>query len=130
VLSFNRLVVIQYICFGINADNAGNSFTFGSNGITTITIDGTPGTGIKSLFNNRQIKIYPNPFGNQVTIDNNSETIITKVTVTYILGRNVLALNPEQTGSIHINTQSFDNGLYFIKVFNKSDNFTVKLIKE
>jgi len=33
-------------------------------------------------------------------------------------------------GTININTQGLSKGSYFIKVYNNSDNFTVKMLKE
>jgi len=86
--------------------------------------------GIQTLFDNKQIKVYPNPFNNQITIVNTSQTAITKVSVCDLLGREVISTTPNQISTITVNTQGFDNGVYFIKVYNNSDSFTVKLIKE
>jgi hypothetical protein len=87
-------------------------------------------TGIKSIFNNTQIKIYPNPFNNQLIIENKSQMPITKVSVNDLLGREVMTLTPEILRTITLDTHNFDNGIYFIKVYNNNDSYSVKLIKE
>jgi hypothetical protein len=76
------------------------------------------------------LKVYPNPFSDQFIIENTSQLTISKVSVTDILGREVISINPEQNGMIIVNTQSLNKGAYFVKVYNNTDNFTVKLIKE
>ncbi len=122
----------QYICFGIDADNTGSGFALDQTAgaiITTIKFTGGT-TGIKTFFNNSEIKVYPNPFSNQLTIENKSELSITKISISDLLGREIMTTNVEHSKEININTQSFDSGVYFVKVFNNSDSYTVKIIKE
>jgi hypothetical protein len=121
-----------YLCFGVDKDPSGAQYSLGNQDVTTINIQGgCSSVGIEQVFDNKQIKVYPNPFNDQVTIENNSQAAITKVSICDLLGREVITLNPEQTGNITVNTQHLNNGIYFINVYNNnSDNYTIKLIKK
>ena len=123
-----------WACFGIDVDPNGTqgfySYSIGNSYTANLYITTDDLSGIQTLFNNKQIKIYPNPFSNQVTIENKSQTPITKISVSDVLGREVITSTPNQLGTINIDTHTFDNGVYFIKVYNNSDSYSVKLIKE
>jgi type IX secretion system substrate protein len=86
--------------------------------------------GIEQFANSMQVNVYPNPFNNQITIENKNQIAITKISVCDLLGREIITFNPEQTEAISINTQGFDKGIYFIKAYNGNSSYTVKLIKE
>ena len=119
-----------YTCFQLKADpNAIYNYNIGSNDTDELDIFAN-NVGIESFYNNKQIKVYPNPFSDQIIITNTSKTVITKVSVIDILGRDVITLNPNQLGTVNINTQGLSKGSYFIKIYNDSDNYTAKLIKE
>jgi hypothetical protein len=119
----------QYVCFAI-LDDPNQNYDV-ANRQWTLDISTPASTaGIQTLLDNKLIKVYPNPFSEQFTIENTSPLTISKVSVTDILGREVISINPEQKGMIIVNTQSLNKGAYFVKVYNNTDNFTVKLIKE
>ena len=128
----NHLSTSQYLCFGVDKDPSGAQYVLGNQDVTTIDIQGgCIVAGIKQLFDNKQIEVYPNPLNDKVTIQNKSQESITKIIICDMLGREIMTLNPNQTNNpIVINTQGIDNGVYFVKVYNNSDGFTVKLIKE
>jgi hypothetical protein len=66
----------------------------------------------------------------QVVIENTSKSKITKISITDVLGREVLISNPNQLGNIKLNTESFNKGVYLVRVWSDSDSFSVKLLKE
>lgn len=87
--------------------------------------------GIKSLEGKSgNILVYPNPFSNQITIENKSQTAITKICICDLLGREIMALRHEQKETITIDTESFNKGIYFVKTYTGNNSYTVKLIKE
>ena len=91
---------------------------------------GYANSGIQSLFTTKQIEAYPNPFENQIVLENKSQTPVTKISVIDMLGREVLAINNIQSTTITINTQSLEDGMYYVKIYNNSNNFTVKMLKD
>ena len=118
-----------YACFGLLLPGSGNYAT-NSDNWAVLKITGCLYTGIQSVFNSYNIQAYPNPFGNQIIIENHSQASINDVSVIDILGREILNINPAQQSKVSIDTQSLESGMYFIKVSNNSDNFTVKMLKE
>ena len=123
-----------WACFGIDLDpNYGAPFqyyTVGTPYTGNLYITADQLAGIKTIFNDKNINVYPNPFSDQVTIENKSKAIINQVSVTDMLGREVLKATPNNASSFTINTGTFNKGVYFVKVSNNSDSFTVKLVKE
>ena len=123
-------------CFAIDINTTiGTGFqqyNIGSNYQGNLYIsDTTLTTGIENLISKNQLKLYPNPYIDNTTIENLSQTLITKVVVTDVLGRDVLMIKPEQTTKkISIDTHNFDKGVYFIKIYSNEDNFSLKTIKE
>ena len=123
-----------WACFGVDVDPNGvqgfYSYDIGTYYTANLYITTDDLSGIQSLFNNKQIKIYPNPFNNQLSIENRSQTPITKIIFSDVLGREVTTLTPNQLGTINIDTHTFNSGVYFIKIYTNSDSYSVKLIKE
>jgi hypothetical protein len=74
------------------------------------------------------VRIYPNPFNNVVTVENlnNSKNI----TISNVLGQTVM--NVPVTGStVEINTANLDKGVYLITIVDNNNNMrTEKLIKK
>lgn len=75
------------------------------------------------------VKAYPNPFNNTLTIDNleNANNII----VSNILGQEFATFNSFTSNSIEINTSEFDNGIYFVTIIsNNNTKRTIKIVKQ
>ena len=99
-------------------DNLGNTVAYelgsvnngplNSNGISVCQ-----STTITEIINFNKILIYPNPSNNLVNI--NSQELISKITITNILGEVVFEKHPNQN-FIAIDVSSFSSNLYTIKV--------------
>lgn len=99
-----------------NLNNSNDGF------ITKLNIPNSTTTNIFESFKNRDLAIYPNPFKNFISIKDPSAEIIEIVN---ILGEHVYFSKQTQT----INTESFENGVYFITIKNNLNSKTYKLIK-
>ena len=73
-----------------------------------------------------QIKAFPNPGTNQLTIQ--TDTPCAEVTVCDLTGRQVFSQTMSEA-TIHINTESWPAGVYFWKTYNSSSTFSGKWIK-
>lgn len=73
------------------------------------------------------LKIFPNPVKNNLTISNSS--LIDSVEITSILGQKMISkkVNDLQT---EINLSELSNGVYFVKVSSEGQEKTVKIVKE
>jgi len=74
------------------------------------------------------VKIYPNPFNNIVTVANlsNSKNII----ISNVLGQTVMNV-PVTTSKVEINTADLDKGVYLITIVDNNGNTrTEKLVKK
>jgi hypothetical protein len=118
-----------YVCFGLEDDfyNQG-MFTFGNTLTDEVLIQGGA-VGIQEFIDNKQIQIFPNPVTNNLTISNKSKLAITVITITDVLGQEVMSVKPEVSETTNINTIQFVAGVYFVKIVSNSDNFTLKIIK-
>ncbi len=76
-----------------------------------------------------QLKYFPNPFHNQITIENLQKLNITEYQIIDLKGQII------KSGSIFTSksTINFDenlqNGLYFLKLFNSTESFHIKIVK-
>ncbi|OFX34695.1 MAG: hypothetical protein A2W90_11990 [Bacteroidetes bacterium GWF2_42_66] len=98
---------------GALEDNAGNDFA----GITTATAwtfkTGTSfATGNDPVLGSLEFKVYPNPFVNELKVDNASE--LSRIIITSMTGQKVKEIvNPTST----IQTNELRSGVYFISLY-------------
>ena len=78
-------------------------------------------------FNASSVKVYPNPSSNDWNIS--SDSIITKITLFDILGKNVMNYN-SNSDEVVISTTNIKSGVYFAKIEGLKGSKTIKLIKE
>jgi hypothetical protein len=78
-------------------------------------------TSVEELESSK-VKIYPNPASNSITISAQAG----KIEVYDILGKKLISCN-KGSNNIIINTESFDNGVYFVRFI--SDINETKIIK-
>ncbi|RZJ65500.1 MAG: T9SS type A sorting domain-containing protein [Flavobacterium sp.] len=80
-----------------------------------------------STFASNQIKLYPNPVKNVLTIS--SEETIIEASIINLLGQTLLSETPN-VNSAEIDLSSLPSGNYFVKVTAGANSKTVKIIKE
>ncbi len=80
---------------------------------------------------NHSFSIAPNPFSNQLLIQNNGTAIgVTKVSIIDLVGREIFSktLSSDQT-STAVNTSTWIPGVYVVKITNGGSSVTNKIIK-
>ncbi len=83
--------------------------------------------GIESYSNKSGINVFPNPFQNVIYLACPTRC---SVEITDVMGRTVYKSNMS-SGSTKINTETFDNGIYFINVISESGVIeSFKMIKD
>lgn len=73
-------------------------------------------------FENASINLYPNPTNGKLTID--SKMDISSIIITNIYGQNVM----EITNTKEINISEYNNGIYFIKIKDKTGTVLIKKV--
>jgi uncharacterized cupin superfamily protein len=92
------------------------------------TATGLP-SGIKEPEKMSDIMIYPNPVNATLKFDNLKN--IDKITISNIVGQQVLVNDNIRTEHLEINTSGLTNGVYMVTIHDKSGNVTTrKVIKE
>jgi Secretion system C-terminal sorting domain len=81
--------------------------------------------GDKQYHSESQIKVYPNPAKELITIESTSALL--QITVLDIRGRVKNKINTQDEKSLKINTSKFENGIYFIKIRTKNGEQTEKI---
>lgn len=74
-----------------------------------------------------QFNIYPNPFNEVLTIQNNDNSLIT-YQLSDVYGQ-LLASETTQTTNFQLPTSNFSKGIYFLTITKDNKRFTKKLIK-
>ncbi len=78
----------------------------------------------------RQLTVFPNPFNNELTLAFNAVTEKdTRITVFNLTGKQIENRVVTSEKQIRFNTDSWNKGLYFIRVTGNNHSFTVKTIK-
>jgi len=72
-------------------------------------------------------KLYPNPVGNQLTIDNIGD--VNKIEVYNVIGELVKSVNNLSTNGVTIGTSNLTSGVYFVTFHNESGVQTSKFVK-
>lgn len=83
-------------------------------------------TSIEEQLEN-QFNIYPNPFNEKLTIQNNENSLIT-YQLSDIYGK-VLVSETTKTSNLKLETSNFNSGIYFLTITKNNKRFTKKLIK-
>ena len=119
--SYEGKLVSIYLYYGIlDKDGA----TLSSWGDENLFNDCMKKTGIKEIQQNANITIYPNPTTGQLTIKNEKLTI-KNIEIFDIVGKRVMSSESPMSPETTINISHLSNGMYFLKV----DNKTFKIIK-
>jgi glucose/arabinose dehydrogenase len=101
-------------------------------GITSDTVykivDPSLGVDENDAFN---VKLFPNPANNEITLDiSNSTMILQSVAIYSLQGKLISSISEFNTQSISISTKELTSGMYFVEITNTDGNRAVKkLIK-
>jgi hypothetical protein len=78
------------------------------------------------------LKVYPNPASNQVTITNSGNTLLHKISFYDLAGREVKTLSREVLGdslsAISIDVSDLKKGTYLVKIDDKKQSITRRLV--
>jgi hypothetical protein len=85
------------------------------------------GVGINETPGKVNYNLYPNPVGNQLTIDNIGD--VNKIEVYNVIGEMVKSVNSLPSTGITINTSDLTSGVYFVTFHNESGVQTTKFVK-
>gem|GEM_PF-3370515 len=112
-----------YIAFKYTG-NANNNQT------TTIQVDNVVVTGTAGIYNlSHNLHITPNPVNSVLNI--NSVSNINQISVSNIIGQNVMNVNNINSNNYSLNVNSLKNGIYMIAVKNSDGTYSLtKFIKE
>jgi len=80
---------------------------------------------IVKLSNESDINIYPNPANDQLTIDGSIKNSLIQI---YNISGNIVYHNYSKTNNFSINLNKYHKGVYFVKIINKNQTITKKLI--
>lgn len=72
--------------------------------------------------------VYPNPANNMVTIQNKDNTIISKVTLVDILGKNIKT-STNNSSEVMMDISNLNTGIYFLEIYSNEIKTIKKIIK-
>jgi hypothetical protein len=104
--------------------------SFGCSDVSVITQSVSLCTSIENMTTNfSSVNFYPNPFNEIITIE--SELPVSKIILRDVLGKEVSTIEKiNNEKHIHLSTNEFPEGIYFMTVFIDNQNKTYKIIKK
>ena len=98
----------------------------GLSGSATITISSQT-IGIDNLTVTKNIKLYPNPIKNILSINVNNNLNISRIEILNLLGKTIYISN---TNFHTVNTSEFDSGIYYVNLYDNDNNvYSKRIIK-
>ena len=97
----------------------------------TVGFDNNANQNISSI-NQFEIRAYPNPFNNSITLNINGEAGDYKLMLVDVLGRIIWTkIGTKSEGSIEqfVNTSSLQKGIYFLRLIQNNNSSVIKLEK-
>jgi hypothetical protein len=121
--TYEQEIKNNQLCFELLAPNAKAETNIATNAqCKTFTI-----TGINN-FKKPEIKVYPNPFTNFITIENpNLESIQAELLDS---GGRIILQKQTKSEPIKLETSQMTPGLYFLKIITEKTNFSQPIIKQ
>jgi len=127
IYSYNRIILTYYDCNGSPHEWAFSVTAYGlKSGLITDQTEIT--TNIKELEEKSHIKVYPNPFSNQFSIEYSGNEFPVKYKITDLNGKLITEGETDNQTEI-LNLNGFANGAYLINVKAGECNLIRKLIK-
>jgi len=98
-------------------------------GIGTILKTVNGGVGVKNEFPVKQLRLYPNPAKDQIRVETEGLTGISKLILLNDQGQVLMTKNITGSKS-EFNISNLLKGIYFVKVINKKEVWVGKMLKE
>ncbi len=93
-------------------------------------IEYSPNVSNLNLELKTNISIYPNPFKNFITVDNNTSVAIDRIDIINLMSQKIKTFNRNEIINNEINVSSLDNGTYILKVhFDNGELISQKIVK-
>ncbi len=77
-----------------------------------------PTTGLEDITNTPEIKVYPNPFANELTIGKINDGVLGSYVITDVQGRIIYSGVESKSSRVIYNGELLKRGVYFLKVEN------------
>ena len=87
------------------------------------------GTGIKNRLVIGDLKVYPNPFKSDVTLEWKTIKVIDKIEMVNLLGQKVRTIVNPSGNKASISRENLPSGIYFLKV-HSDDTLIIKVVME
>ncbi len=76
------------------------------------------------------VKVYPNPFKNVISIENNNSIAIDEIHVFSLTGQKIKTIDPDEIINNEINLSRLDNGMYILNIhFENGELINLKIVK-
>jgi hypothetical protein len=76
------------------------------------------------------LKIYPNPFKNVISVENNNSLAIDEISVYNLVGQKIKTFNLNDRVNNEINLSDLDNGTYILNIlFENGELISQKIVK-
>jgi len=124
-------------CNSINLDNwtgksnikiAFESFNSFGNPLYLDNITISQFVGVEESETVNSFKVYPNPANNHLTIEWNSGSTFSKLTISNQLGQTVFTDNVSNSNSINLTTNGWPKGVYLVRLESNSSTKTQKVV--
>ncbi|OQA86264.1 MAG: hypothetical protein BWY27_01201 [Bacteroidetes bacterium ADurb.Bin234] len=125
--TLNATAKTGYIFIQWNDGNTDNPRTVNLTQDTTITAIFALNNAIEDVDIFKNLKIYPNPTTNQLNIDF-YQNIIKEIHIYDILGKEVSHMQINNS-MINLHTETWENGMYLIKIISENGS-TIKLVRK
>ncbi|MCG2611582.1 T9SS type A sorting domain-containing protein [Flavobacterium sp. SM15] len=96
---------------------------------TAVATEALLGVNQLATINSKKFNIFPNPANNFVTVSNDDNVAINKVTLTDINGRTVKTVDANGVSQTQINISELNAGVYFLNIDTNEGSATKKIIK-
>jgi len=89
----------------------------------------SPDAGISKIYKENQLKVFPNPTTNYITIENDNTVKKTfTLTLMNIQGQQLLSEKVEIDKTHILDLSKFPNGIYFLTLQNEKENYVSKVV--
>ena len=113
-------------------DDSDNTIVSGASyGNSEITNISTATLGLDEYFQNKNVRIFPNPTANTLTIKlSTGNDLPDSYTIYSLLGQTLKSKKLNHASDLKIDVSNFPNGFYFIKIIKEGNSISIPFIKK